>query len=91
MKNRAYEDLENWEQAFHDLNMKLGNEVWGACLERDVASKTRMRVFIHSEGWKEKVLQETSGRIVGYPLVFTVRSQDEYNQKLVERENAKEE
>lgn len=86
MNNRAYEDLEQWEQAFYDLNMKLGNEVWGARLEGDGATGSRMRVFINSAEWEEKVLQETNGVLAGHPLVFTVYSQEEHSRKLQEKE-----
>lgn len=97
MDDRKYEELEPWEKAFYDLNMKIGNDAWGARLEGNGSGGQRLRVFINKEEFKEKVLVETKGKIAGYPLVFTVLEQQHYANSMQKKElreaieNAKEE
>lgn len=78
MRDRNSDDLTSWEQAFVELNDKLGNEVWGIRQEPNGNKGFRLRVYINEESWEEKVLEETNGTLDGQPLVFTVYDQDEY-------------
>ncbi len=87
MNNRTYEDLCDWEKAFFNLNMKVGNNAWGGRLEADGSGGFRMRIFINNEKVKEKILAATSGNLLGHPIVFTVYSQSEYTKNLSERNN----
>ena len=80
MKNRKYEDLEKWEQAFFDLNKKIGNDAWGARLEGSGTSESyRLRIFMNNASVEEKILKETNGFLEGHPLVFTVYTQEAYS------------
>jgi hypothetical protein len=87
MNNRTYEELEDWEKAFYDLNEKLGNDVWGAKLEDDGEGNACMRVYVNKKECIKLVSQETNDEIAGYDVVFTVFSQEEHAKKLLETEN----
>jgi len=82
VNNRKYEDLKDWQKAFHDLNAKIGSEAWGARLEGDGAKGHRIRVYIENEDVKQAVLSETHGEIDGNPIVFTVYSQKVHTEHL---------
>ena len=45
-----------------------------------------MRVYIETAEFEAKVMKETNGLIGGYPLVFTVLSQDAYTLSQHKRE-----
>jgi len=86
MGNYKYEDLEQWEQAFTDLNKKVGNEVWGARLEGSgQGGKFRLRIFINNMEVKAQVLKETNGVLGGHPLVFTLYTQESHSQRMLGR------
>lgn len=77
MKNRKFDELESWEKAFFELNKKVGNDAWGARVEGGGnQGMTRLRVFINHADIEKKVLRETDGVLAGYPLVFTVYTQE---------------
>lgn len=78
MNGRKYEELEDWEKAFFDLNKKIGNDAWGAAIEGDGSGNSRMRIYLEKAEFEEIVLKETKGKVAGYPLVFTVLSQEAY-------------
>lgn len=78
MRDRNSDDLTSWEQAFVELNEKLGNEVWGVRQESDGSGKFRLRIFINHDSHKQKVLEETNGILDGHSLVFTTYNQGEY-------------
>lgn len=67
--------MKPWKRAFYELNIKIGNNVWGASLEGNSSGGYHLQVFINKEEIQEKVLVETKRKIVGYPLVFTVFKQ----------------
>lgn len=67
--------------------MKLGNDVWGACLEDDGSGKTMMIIFINDASLKQVVLDETKGRLAGYEILFEVYSQEEYTKSLTGEQN----
>jgi len=78
MDGRKFENLEDWEKAFFALNKKIGNDAWGAAIEGDGSRNRRMRIYLENSEFKEVVLKETNGKLAGYPLVFTVLSQEAY-------------
>lgn len=79
---QEYSQLETWQKAFHDLNMKLGNDVWGACLEDGGNGKMMMVIYINSPSLKQVVLDETKGRLAGYETLLEVYPQEEYAKSL---------
>jgi len=86
MNNHEDEQLESWQQLFYDLNMKLGNDVWGARLEGDGHGGQRMRVFVNSQSMIDKVSAETNDVLGKHKLVYEVYQQEHYTEKLAERE-----
>lgn len=84
-----YNELETWQKAFHDLNLKLGNDVWGACLEDGTSGQIMMKIFINNASLKQVVLDETNGRLAGYEIIFEVYSQEEYAKSLAEDKDDK--
>lgn len=82
-----YEELEIWQKAFYDLNMKLGNDVWGARLEDGPDGNMLMKIFINDAALKETVLAETNGRLAGHEIVFEVYSQEEYAKSISEKQD----
>lgn len=75
MNGRKYEDLEPWEKAFYDLNMKIGNDAWGARLEKDKSGKYQLRIFVNNMKFIKTVLDETQGKLAGYSLIFNILDQ----------------
>lgn len=78
MRDRNSDDLTSWEQAFVELNEKLGNNVWGVSIEGDGAGGERLRIYINHEEFEKEVLEETNGTLDGHSLVFTVYDQYDY-------------
>jgi hypothetical protein len=91
MDVKSYNDLEDWEKAFYGLNMKLGNDVWGARIEGDGFKGKRIRVFVNHYNLKEKVDKATGGNIAGYPIIIEEYSQEDYTFRLFALQEKEEE
>jgi hypothetical protein len=78
MKHIEYDTWLAWQQAFYYLNIKFGNDVWGASLEYDGKGRERIRMYVSTEKNIEDVMAETMGVVDNKPIVFTLMLQKDY-------------
>lgn len=73
-----FQKLEPWQKAFYELNMKIGNEAWGAQLVNE-GDGDFIVIYVSDPNFKEKVQKELNGKLDGKDIQFKVMPQPPRN------------
>lgn len=92
MTKVSFENLEDWQKLFYNLNNRVGNDAWGARIEASgTPGKERMRIFINNDKIIDSILEITNGVLGSFELVFTKLDQEYYISSIKEKTEPKEE